>query len=142
VIVLDTNVLSELMRPNPSPLVIAWMQEQRGSQTTVTAITQAEIFYGVELLPPGRRRNHLLREAESMFAEDLGGRFLPFDNEAARLCAKIAAGRRAIGKPISVPDAQIAAIVLAHRAVLASRNVLDFEGCGIQVVNPWEERQV
>lgn len=75
-----------------------------------------------------------------MFAEDLGGRFLPFDNDAARFYAKIAAGRRAIGKPISVPDAQIAAIVLAHRAVLASRNVLDFEGCGIQVVNPWEER--
>jgi predicted nucleic acid-binding protein len=116
------------------------MQEQRGSQTTVTAITQAEIFYGVELLPPGKRKGRLLREAKSLFAEDLGGRFLPFDNEAARLYAKIASARRSKGKPISVPDAQIAAIVRAHNAILATRNVEDFDACGIQIVNPWKEK--
>jgi hypothetical protein len=140
VIVLDTNVLSELMRPNPSSRVIAWIRQRRGPQTTVTAITQAEIFYGVELLPPGRRRNHLLREAESMFAEDFGGRTLPFDSEAARLYAKIASARRAKGKPISPADAQIAAIVRAHNATLATRNIADFEACGIQLVNPWEAK--
>ena len=139
-IVLDTNVLSELMRPNPSSRVIAWIRQQHGPQTTVTAITQAEIFYGVELLTPGKRRNRLLREAESMFAEDLGGRTLPFDSEAARLYGKIASARRAKGKPISVPDAQIAAIVLAHNAILATRNIADFDACGIQLINPWEAK--
>ena len=74
-----------------------------------------------------------------MFAEDFRGRTLPFDSEAARLYAKIASARRTNGKPISVPDAQIAAIVLAHQAVLATRNIMDFEGCGIQLVNPWEK---
>ena len=139
-IVLDTNVLSELMRPNPSFRVITWMQQRPRPQMAVTAITEAEIFYGVELLPLGKRRNQFLSGAESMFAEDFGGRTLPFDSEAARLYAKIASARRANGKPISVPDAQIAAITLAHKAVLATRNIMDFEACGIQLVNPWEEK--
>jgi toxin FitB len=140
VIVLDTNVLSELMRPNPSSRVIAWLGQQPRPNMAVTAITEAEIFYGVELLPQGKRKKQLQSEAESMFAEDLRGCTLPFDSEAARLYAKIASARRANGKPMSVPDAQIAAIVLAHRAVLATRNIMDFEGCGIQLVNPWEEK--
>ena len=75
-----------------------------------------------------------------MFAEDLGGRTLPFDSEAARLYGKIASARRAKGKPISVPDAQIAAIVLAHNAILATRNIADFDACGIQLINPWEAK--
>ncbi|HET9086242.1 MAG TPA: type II toxin-antitoxin system VapC family toxin [Acidobacteriaceae bacterium] len=139
-IVLDTNVLSELMRPNPSLRVLAWMRQLPRPQMAVTAITEAEIFYGVELLPQGKRKNQFLSEAESMFAEDFRGRTLPFDSEAARLYAKIASARRAKGKPISVPDAQIAAIVLAHNAVLATRNIMDFAGCGVQIVNPWKEK--
>lgn len=106
----------------------------------VTSITEAEIFYGVELLPPGKRRNRFLSEAQAMFAEDFGGLPLPFDSEAARLYARIASARRAMGKPISVPDAQIAAIVLARKAVLATRNIMDFEACGIKLVNPWKEK--
>jgi predicted nucleic acid-binding protein len=140
VIVLDTNVLSELMRPNPSIRVIAWMRQRPRPQMAVTSITEAEIFYGVELLPPGKRRNQFLSEAEAMFAEDFGGLPLPFDSEAARLYARIASARRAMGKPISVPDAQIAAIVLARKAVLATRNIMDFEACGIKLVNPWKEK--
>ncbi|MGH9615600.1 MAG: type II toxin-antitoxin system VapC family toxin [Acidobacteriaceae bacterium] len=138
-IVLDTNVLSELMRPNPSLRVIAWMRQRPRPQMSVTAITEAEIFYGVELLPLGKRRSQFLREAESMFAEDFGGRTLPFDSEAARLYGKIASTRRAIGKPISPADAQIAAIVLAHNATLATRNIMDFEALGIELINPWEQ---
>lgn len=106
----------------------------------VTAITEAEIFYGIELLPPGKRKSRFLTMAEDTFAVDLGGRTLPFDSEAAQLYAKIASARRAKGKPISPADAQIAAIVLAHKAVLATRNIMDFEACGIQLVNPWEEK--
>jgi predicted nucleic acid-binding protein len=142
VIVLDTNVLSELMRPNPSSRVTAWMRQQPRPQLAVTAITEAEIFYGIELLPPGKRKNHFLSMAESMFAEDLRGRRLPFDSEAARLYAKIASVRRAKGKPISPADAQIAAIVLAHKAVLATRNTMDFDACGVPLINPWEEKLV
>ncbi|MHB1959982.1 MAG: PIN domain-containing protein [Acidobacteriaceae bacterium] len=136
-IVLDTNVLSELMRPNPTLSVIRWMGQHPGPQMAVTAITEAEIFYGIELLPQGKRKNRLLSMAEAMFAVDLGGRTLPFDGESARLYAKIASARRTNGKPISVPDAQIAAIVLAHKGVLATRNTMDFDGCGIPLINPW-----
>lgn len=108
---------------------------------TVTAITEAEIFYGIELLPPGKRRTHFLSMAKDTFAVDFRGRTLPFDGEAARLYARIASARRAKGNPISVPDAQIAAIALAHKAILATRNIMDFNGCGIRLVNPWEEKQ-
>jgi toxin FitB len=140
VIVLDTNVLSELMRLNPFHLVNSWIEKHAGPQLAVTVVTEAEILYGLELMPAGKRRNELLTAAETLFIRIFRGRTLPFDSEAARLYAKIASARRANGKPMSVPDAQIAAIVLAHRAVLATRNIMDFEGCGIQLVNPWEEK--
>ncbi len=91
-------------------------------------------------MPPGKRRCGLLTAAETLFTKIFQGRTLPFDSEAARLYAKIASSRRANGKPISVPDAQIAAIVLAYKAVLATRNIMDFSGCGIQIVNPWKEK--
>jgi predicted nucleic acid-binding protein len=116
------------------------MRQHVGPYLAVTAITEAEIFYGIELLPAGKRKNHFLSMAEAMFAEDFRGRTLPFDSEAARLYAKIAAARRAKGKPISPADAQIAAIVRAHNATLATRNLADFETCGIHIVNPWKEK--
>jgi predicted nucleic acid-binding protein len=126
VILLDTNVLSELMRPRPAPQVIAWVGGYPRSRLGVTTITEAEIFYGIELLPRGRRKDGLLAAAEAMFAEDFQGRVFPFASEAARAFAKIATRRLAQGKPISQLDAEIAAIAQTLGAALATRNVTDF----------------
>ena len=136
-IILDTNVLSELMRPKPSPRVVAWVAKQSGTELFTTSITEAEIFYGIELLAKGKCREELLAAAEAMFAEDLAGRVFGFESDAARVFSRIAAQRRALGSPISHADAQIAAIAHARRAKLASRNVADFRDCGLEVVDPW-----
>ena len=137
-IILDTNVLSELMRPNPSPRVVTWVAKQPAeAELVTTSITEAEIFYGIELLTKGKRRKGLLAAAEAMFAEDLAGRIFGFDSDAARVFSRIAAHRRALGRPISHADAQIAAIAQARGAKLATRNVADFEDCGLNVVDPW-----
>ena len=135
--ILDTNVLSELMRPNPSPRVVAWVAKQPATELFTTSITEAEIFYGIELLTKGKRREELLVAAEAMFAEDLAGRVFGFESDAARIFSKIAAERRALGRPISHADAQIAAIAQVRGAKLATRNVTDFQDCGIDVVDPW-----
>jgi toxin FitB len=136
--ILDTNVISELMAPSPALSVHAWISDRRFTgELYVTAISVAEILYGIELLPKGKRRDGLLSEAEAMFAEDFAGRILAFDEQSARVFAEIAAGRRSLGRPITEFDAQIASIARAKGATLATRNTSDFEGCGIQVVNPW-----
>ena len=136
--ILDTNVLSEAMTPTPSANVTAWMAEQRLSQELyLTTITVAEILYGIELLPQGKRRDKLHAEAEATFAEDFAERILPFDWDAARMFAKIAAARHAQGRPIAEFDAQIAAVARSHGAALATRNTSDFEGCGVRLINPW-----
>ena len=137
-IILDTNVLSELMRPRPSPDVVAWIAAQAGTELFTTSITEAEIFYGIELLVRGKRRQQLLRAAEAIFAEDLAGRVIGFDSDAARVFARIGAERRTLGRPISYADAQIAAITLVRRAKLATRNGADFRDCGVDVVDPWD----
>jgi toxin FitB len=139
-IILDTNVLSELMRHNPHPSVSAWIANQSAGELSTTSITEAEIFYGIELLAKGKRREQLLAAADAMFNEDLAGRVHGFDSDAARAFSKIAARRRGIGKPISHADAQIAAIAQVRTAKLATRNVDDFQHCGIELVNPWIER--
>jgi predicted nucleic acid-binding protein len=136
-IILDTNVLSELMRPKPSTHVAAWVAKQTATELFTTSITEAEIFYGIELLSRGKRREGLLAAAEAMFAEDLAGRVLGFESDAARAFSKIAVDRRSLGTPVSHADAQIAAIARVRRATLATRNVEDFEDCGVDVVNPW-----
>jgi toxin FitB len=136
--ILDTNVLSELMRPKPSPRVVAWVAKQPATELFTTSITEAEIFYGIELLTEGKRREGLLEAAEAMFAEDLAGRVFSFESDAARVFSKIAAERRAVGRPISHADAQIAAIARVRSAKLATRNVEDFEGCGLDVIDPWK----
>jgi hypothetical protein len=136
-IILDTNVLSELMRRKPSPRVAAWVAKQPAAELFTTAITQAEVFYGIELLSKGKRREGLLRAAEAMFAEDLAGCILGFESDAARVFSRIAAHRRRLGRPISYADAQIAAIAQLRAAKLATRNVADFRDCGIEVVDPW-----
>lgn len=135
--ILDTNVLSELMKPTPSPRVMAWVAKQPATELFTTSITEAEIFYGLELLTKGKRREGLLAAAEAMFAEDLAGRVFGFDSDAARAFSKIAAHRRALGRPISHADAQIAAITQVRGAKLATRNVADFEDCGLDAVDPW-----
>jgi predicted nucleic acid-binding protein len=136
-IVLDTNVISELMRPKPCPQVAAWVAKHAATELATTSISEAEILYGIEILKKSKRRNSLLAAAEAMFAEDLGGRIFAFDSDAARAFSRIAARRRVLGKPISHPDAQIAAIVMARGAKLATRNVADFAECGLDVIDPW-----
>ena len=136
-IVLDTNVLSELMRPQPSAQVVAWIAQQPAADLFTTAITEAEIFYGIELLATGKRDDALLAAAEGMFTEDFAGRVLAFESDAARHFARIAAHRRALGRPVSHADAQIAAIARAHGAQLATGNGPDFADCSITVIDPW-----
>jgi len=136
-IILDTNVLSELMRPKPSTEVVLWVEKQPAAELFTTSITEAEIFYGIELLPRGKRREGLLTTADAMFADDFAGCILDFDSQAARAYSRIAAHRRALGKPISHPDAQIAAIAQLRGAALATHNVADFENCDIRVIDPW-----
>jgi hypothetical protein len=136
-ILLDTNVISELMRREPSAQVVAWIEQRPRSRLGITAITQAEVLYGIELLSKGRRKQALLTAAQTMFSEDFRGRIFPFDSDAAYPFARILTIRQSQGKPISQLDAQIAAIVQTLGAELATRNVIDFEGCGIKVLNPW-----
>ena len=138
-IVLDTNVLSEALKPLPSPIVIDWLAGQEPSSVFTTAITQAEVLYGVETLPAGRHRMRLLAAVEKMFAEEFEGRILPFDEDAARAFAGIVAARDRAGRPISQFDAMIAAIARSHRAAVATRNTADFQDCGVDVINPWTE---
>jgi toxin FitB len=137
VILLDTNVLSEMMRPEPDARVLDWVREQPAVTLFTTSISQAEIFHGILLLPPGKRRQAFEEAAKAMFEEDFAGRVLAFGSDSALPYAHIASDRRRAGRPISQFDAQIAAIAIASRASVATRNVTDFEGCGIAVVNPW-----
>lgn len=137
-IVLDTNVVSELMHPRGSSVVRQWVAAQPITNLFTTTMTQAEILYGIALLPSGKRQTELNQTAQLMFAEDFAGRILPFDETAAIAFARIAAERRQLGKPISQADAQIASICYTRQATLATRNVSDFEGCVIAIVNPWE----
>lgn len=138
-IILDTNVLSELMRSTPSTQVVSWVGEQPAVELFTTSITQAEIFYGIELLPRSKRRDSLLAAAEAIFEDDFAGRIFDFDSDAARSFSRIAARRRALGRPISHPEAQIAAIAQLRGAALATHNIDDFANCGIRVIDPWAE---
>lgn len=136
-IVLDTNVVSELLRPAPAKQVGAWLSVQDGATIYFTAVGEAELRHGVAILPPGRRRTGLSRAIEGILEEDFRDRILPFDRAAASAYAAIAAERRAAGRPISQFDCQIAAIARARGATVATRNTGDYEGCGIEVIDPW-----
>jgi predicted nucleic acid-binding protein len=128
------------MKPAPAAEVLEWLASQPSAWMFATAISQAEILYGLEVMPKGKRRAALQAEADGMFEEDFAGRILPFDADAARLYPGIAAARRALGRPISQADAQIAAIARSRGASLATRNTGDFESCGVTLVNPWKAR--
>jgi toxin FitB len=138
-IVLDTNVLSEVIRPEPSARVLSWILSEQPFSIYTTSVSQAELLYGVELMPQGRRRLAFDTAVKKMLAEDFADRILPFDSDAAEAYSRIAASRRAMGRPISEGDAQIAAIAHSRGAALATRNARDFEDCGIKVLNPWGE---
>ena len=137
-IVLDTNIVSELMRPAPEPRVLRWFGSQSADDLHITAVTIAEILYGIELIATSRRRDVLRAGAEKMFETDFGDRIMTFEDRSARAFSQISSSRRRQGKPISESDAQIAAIARVHGATLATRNPYVFEGCGVRLVNPWE----
>lgn len=138
-IVLDTNVLSEVLRPAADPNVVTWLAAQPIGSLFVTTVTQAEILYGLALLPSGHRQKRLREAVDAMFEEEFHGRLLSFDESAAREFAAIAAKRRALGRPISQFDAQIAAIARSRNADLATRNIEDFAECALSVINPWHK---
>lgn len=138
-IILDTNVISELMRSRPDAAVVAWSSAQARSLLCTTSINKAEILYGIAVLPDGRRRRGLAAAAEAMFSEDLAGRVLPFDETAAAHYAGIVASRRGSGMPIEAFDAQIAAIAISAGADIATRDIAGFAHCGVAVINPWAE---
>lgn len=136
-LVLDTNVISELMRPVPSASVFEWVGRQPGASLFTTTVTEAELRYGLVLLPKGERRRQLLEAFERMIEQDFAGRVLPFDRLAARAYAEIVADRRNAGRPIAQFDAQIAAIARSRDAGVVTRNVRDFSDCGFAVIDPW-----
>lgn len=136
-IILDTNVVSEFMRASPDPRVMAWTGSIHWTRLFTTTITQAEILSGVAQLPKGRRRSLLEAEATSVFEEDLAGRILSFDSQAAIRYADLAAMRRAGGLGVPPFDIQIAAIAQSVGAAVATRDGSDFDGCGLEVIDPW-----
>jgi len=136
-IVLDTNVLSEALRPAPQPSVLHWLATQPRASLFTTTVTRGEVLYGIRVLSDGKRRRGLWDAAKKIFSEDFASQVLSFDSDAADMYAEIAASRRLAGKPISQFDAMIVAIARSRGASLATRNVKDFEDCGVDVVNPW-----
>ena len=139
--ILDTNVVSELMRPEPEPRVIEWVGARPGGSLFLTAVTEAELRYGLALLPAGHRRDDLTAALEDMLEEDFAERILPFDRSAARLYAQIVSSRRTRGRPMTQFDGQIAAIARSRDAGVATRNETDFADCDIEIINPWQARR-
>ncbi len=138
-IVLDTNVLSELMRTEPSAQVVSWVDAQDTEELATTAVTLGELLYGVARLPDGTRRDVLEQAITDLAEEEFAGRVLAYDAAAAERYADVVAGRERQGRPISAADGQIAAICLATGATLATRNVRDFEDTGVPVIDPWAD---
>lgn len=139
-VLLDTNVLSELMRPQPSSIVLGWFAQHEGEGAVfyTSAITQAELLLGVALLPSGKRRDAIADALEQMFEQEFVGRCLPFDELAAHEYAALVATRNKVGMPISTEDAQIAAIALRNGLVLATRNTKDFRKISeLALLDPW-----
>ena len=137
-IILDTNVISELARIDPEPVVVTWLDSLPAVEVATTAITAAELLYGVARLPDGRRRAALAETIDVLINEDFRGRLEPFDGLAAEQYADVVVGREKKGRPISTADAQIAAICRVHSATLATRNIGDFTDTGIGLINPWD----
>lgn len=137
-IVLDTNVVSELMRSSREPKVVHWFGKQPGSDVAISTITIAEIEKGICRLPDGKRRNELRSDFERFMLDAFSGRVFPFDEVAARAFGALAGAKVKSGFNTGSLDLMIAAIALTHNAKLATRNTRDFEGCGIELINPWQ----
>jgi toxin FitB len=136
-ILLDTNVISELMRPDPDQTVLAWFDAHSDGDVWTSAVVIAELLSGIDLMPMGRKQRALREHVEGMIAEDFLGRILDFDLDAARQYGQVLAARQRMGRPIDEMDAEIAAVARVHGATLATRNTNDFIECGLTVVNPW-----
>lgn len=136
-IILDAHVIAELARPAPDPGVLSWVDSLEVSDLATTAISAAELHYGIARLPDGHRKRELAAAIRGILAEDFGGRVLPFDEGASVRYAEIVTGRHRAGQPIGVAAAQVAAICRDLGATLATRDTADFTGTGIELVNPW-----
>lgn len=137
-IILDTNIISELTRQAPEPRVVSWLDSLPAEEVSTTAVTAAELLYGVARVPAGRRKRELAAAVRGLLGDELRDRILPFDEHCASRYADIVCGRETVGRPIGVADAQIAAICRTAEATLATRNTDDFSGTGIELINPWK----
>jgi len=137
-ILLDTNVVSEVMAAAPNPAVLEWLDHRETERLFLSTITLAEIGYGLQVLPDGRRRRLLEDRFERFVTTGFSQRVLAFDETAAQHYGRLMGYRRKLGRPMSALDGQIAAIAKAHRFAIATRNVRDFEECGLEILNPFE----
>jgi hypothetical protein len=137
-IVIDTNIISEVMRPQPSPAVTNWLNAQNSNDLYMTSVTLAEIGYGLRVLPEGQRRWQLSSRFEQFVAQAFEERVLDFTATAARAYAEIMGHRKEMGQPMSLPDGQIAAIAHAAGFAVATRNIKDFQDCGLELINPFD----
>lgn len=138
-LILDTNVLAELMKTEPDERVLSWLEKQPSDDLFCTVINEAETLYGISLLPAGLRRDKLEARASQLFRDILRGRIVPLESSGAVLYAQIVSSRRLLGKPISQMDALIAAIARCCNATLVTRNIADFQDCGLTLINPWAQ---
>jgi hypothetical protein len=136
-ILLDTNVISEMMKQSPSAKVMAWIDQQEVMLVYISTITVAELSYGIHALPKGKRRNLIEDAFNKTIGEAFKHRLLSFDDVAAHIYGKIMGRRKALGRPLSILDGQIAAIALAHGAAIATRNTCDFTDCDLDLINPF-----
>lgn len=137
-IVLDTNVVSEAMKPEPNPTVRAWLNDQVAETLYLTSVTLAELLFGIGALPPGKRKDMLAQALEGLLGF-FAGRVLPFDTDAARHYAELAVAARTAGKGLPTPDGYIAAIAASRAFIVASRDTAPFVAARVQVINPWAE---
>jgi len=135
--ILDTNVFSEVVKPRPEPKVLDWLGAQVYHDVYLTAMTMAEVLHGLNWMPEGKRRTELHNAVDALFRHEFAGRILHFDEAAAMSCADLVAARERAGRPVAAFDAQIAAIAKVHSAIVATRNIKDFEFTGVALVNPW-----
>ena len=136
-IVIDTNIISEAMRPEPNVMVLEWLNRYSSGQLFITAISLAEIAYGLRVLPEGKRRDGLQKCFEQFVSRGFSNRILVFDAHAAAIYAEVMGHNREIGHPMSFADAQIVAITKAHGFSLATRNIKDFKFCDVKLINPF-----
>jgi len=137
-IIFDTNLVSELMKPAPASIVEGWVRALDKADVAVSTITLFEIRYGINLLPKSAKRQRLEMTYREIQYAELFGRLLPFVPPTAECAGEICARRRRMGRPVEIPDCLIAGHVLEHQAVLATRNIRDFDGVGLSLINPWE----